>query len=258
MRHSILNGREFDAEHDATRADAAMVNLPLAQALFADGALRQHLLTDTGRRLKIIGVVSDAKYRKMAESVRPTVFVPLSTMYLSGLHLVTRTEGHASRMLPAIAEVVRSIDNPEIDRETTLDLHLQTAVRREQVAMVFVGACSVMILLFALIGPFLLTRHSVRSRQSELAVRVAIGARRKHLFELVMSHAARATLAGILIGEATALAVGASFGYIPGYSIATAIPPSLAIAAILMGSCAVSAALPTVKILRLNPASALR
>jgi hypothetical protein len=160
--------------------------------LFAGGALRRHLFTDGGKQLEIVGIVSDARYRQMAEPVRPTVFVPMSTMYLSGLHLVARTHGDADGMIPSITEVLLSIDSVRIDRETTLDLHLQTAVRRDRVASVFVTACALVILVFAISGPYLLTRHFVTSRHQELAVRLAIGARGRHIAWLVLFQAAKA------------------------------------------------------------------
>ena len=258
MNHPILAGREFDDRNDAILADAAIVNLPLAQALFGDRAVGQHLITEGGKRLEIVGVVSDAKYRKMAEPIRPTVFVPMSTMYLSGLYLVARTAGDASIATSVVAEVLRSIDSAEIDRETTLDWHLQTAVRRERVALVFVAACSVIVLVTALVGPYLLTRHAVVSRHDELAVRLAIGARAKHMLDLVFSQAAKATISGIVIGEAGALALAAAFAKLTGTTMASAAQLSIAAAVVLTMSCALAVALPALRILRISPAAALR
>jgi predicted permease len=258
MQHPVLEGREFKPQNDAGRADAAVINLPLAQALFPEGALRRHLYTDRGKQLEIVGVASDARYRQMAEPVRPTVFVPMSTMYLSGLHLVARTHGHAYGMIHSITEVLLSIDSVTIDRETTLDLHLQTAVRRDRVASVFVTACALMILVFAISGPYLLTRHFVTSRHQELAVRLAIGARGRHIAWLVLFQAAKATAAGVLIGGAGALVLAASLGSLTGETAASTTPLALGVAALLAMSCATSAALPAIRIFRLRPAAALR
>ena len=259
MQHGVLEGREFDDRNDTMRAEAVVINQLLADALFPGGAVGRQLFRADGQPLAIIGVVSAARYRKMAEPVRPTVYVPMSTMYWAGLHLVARTSGDASRLVPTIAETLRSIDSgAEIDRETTLEGHLQTAVRRDRIAMVFVAACAMLILLFAISGPYLLTRHAVTSRYDELAVRLAFGARGSHIVGLVLGQAARATVAGVLIGEAVALALAAMFAGATGGTAISTTQVALAIGVALTMACAISAAVPAFKAYRLNPAAALR
>ena len=258
MQHAVVEGREFDDRNDTVRADAAVINQPLADALFPAGAVGRTLIGEDGKQLQIIGVVTAARYRKMSEPVRPTVYLPMSTLYLSGLHLVARTSGDASRLVPAIAAALQTIDNPEIPRATSLDGHLRTAVRRDRIAMVFVAACAVLILLFAITGPYLLTRHAVTSRYDELAVRLAFGARGGHLFGLVLGQAARATVAGVVIGEAAALALAAAFAGATGVTAIAAAQVALAIGAALSIACALSAAVPAFRAYRLSPAAALR
>lgn len=258
MQHVVVEGREFDDRNDTIRADAAVINQPLAEAFFPTGAVGRHLITEDGKQLQVIGVVAATRYRKMSEPVRPTVYVPMSTLYLSGLHLVARTSGDASRLIATIADTLRSIESAKIERATTLDGHLQTAVRRDRIAVVFVLACGVLILLFAISGPYLLTRHAVTSRYDELAVRLAFGARGGHIFGLVLGQAARATVAGVLIGEAIALAFAAMFAGATGATAASTTPLSLAIGLVLMLACAISAAVPAFSAYRLSPAAALR
>lgn len=258
MQHGVVEGRDFDDRNDTMRAESVVINQLLADALFPGGAVGRQLFRADGQPLAIIGVVSAARYRKMAEPVRPTVYVPMSTMYWAGLHLVARTRGDASRLVPTIAETLRSIDSAEIDRETTLEGHLQTAVRRDRIAMVFVAACAVLILLFAISGPYLLTRHAVTSRYDELAVRLALGARGGDIFGLVLGQAARATAAGVLIGEVVALALAAVFAGATGGTAISTMQAASAIGVALTVACAISAAVPALEAYRLSPAAALR
>jgi len=137
-------------------------------------------------------------------------------------------------------------------------LHLQTAVRRDRVASVFVTACALLIVVFAISGPYLLTRHFVNSRHQELAVRLAIGARGRHIAWLVLFQAAKATAAGVLIGGVGALVLAASLGRLTGETLASTTPLAFGAAALLAMSCATSAVLPALRIFRLSPAAALR
>lgn len=258
MQIGMLEGRAFDARNDTVRADMVVINESMQRALYPAGAVGRLLFRDEGKERLIVGVVADGRYRKMAEPVRPAVYTPMSTMYQAGLNLVVRTSVDASRVLPAISETLLAIDEVRIEREVTLDQHLQTAVRRDRVALVFVAACAVLIFLFAISGPYLLTRHAVTSRYDELAVRLAFGARGQHIFGLVLWQAAQATATGVIIGVAVALSMAALFSGATGSTPWSLMPVALAIAAALTTLCAISAALPAVRVYRLSPAAALR
>lgn len=257
MGHPLSRGNEFSSRDDRIEG-RVVINQQFADAMFRDDPVGRHLYADDGRRLEIIGVATDARYRKMERAVAPTVYLPLSSRYLSGFHLVARTSGEARPRVAAIAETLRAIDSAKIERQTTLDEHLQTAVRRDRVAMVFVAACGLLILLLAMSGPYLLTRHAVTSRYDELAVRMAFGARGEHLFGLVIAQAARATVAGVLIGQAVTLALAVVLGSVTGVTPGVASQTALAIGVVLLVLSAIAATVPALKAYRLSPAAALR
>lgn len=259
MQHGIVEGREFDARNDTVRADAAVINQTMARELFpAVSPVGRQLVDDNGQRLTIVGVALDARFRQMAEPVKPTVYLPLSSRYLSGFHFVARTAGEAAPRVAAIAGTIQAIDSARLERQTTLEDHLQTAVRRDRIAMVFVGACGVLILLFAISGPYLLTRHAVTSRYDELAVRLAVGARGPHVFGLVIAQAMRAAMAGVSIGVAVALTLAQALAGVTGITLSSATQTALAIGFVLLSLSAVAAAVPALKASRLSPAAALR
>jgi predicted permease len=259
MQHPILEGREFDSRHDTIRPDAAVINQALARVLFPTmPAIGQHLSDDNGQQLTVIGVVADARYRHMAEPVKPTVYIPLSSRYLSGFHFVARATGDATPRVAAVAETLQAIDSARLERQTTLDQHLQGAVRRERVAMTFVAACGLLILVFAVSGPYLLTRQAVTSRYDELAVRLAFGARGQHIFGLVIAQAARSTLIGVLVGESIALALAALVADATGVTAGAASLTVLTIGVVLVALSAIAATVPALRAYRLSPAAALR
>jgi predicted permease len=257
MQHPISLGSEFTARDD--RIDGRVViNQQMADALFPRNPIGRHLYADDGKRMEVIGVVTNVRYRKMERPVAPTVYLPLSSRFLSGSHLVARTHGDARPHVAAIVEALRAIDNPRIERETTLDLHLRSAVRRDRIAMVFVAACGLLILLFAVSGPYLLTRQTETSRYDELAVRLACGARGKHIFGLVLAQAARATMAGIVLGATAALVGVVMLSEVTGVTAIDASRTTLVIGVVLLALSAIASAVPALRAYRLSPAAALR
>lgn len=257
MQHPVSLGNEFSASDDRIEG-RVVINQQMADAMFPRNPIGQHLYADNGKRMQVIGVVTNVRYRKMERPVAPTVYLPLSSRFLSGSHIVARTVGDAEPRVAAIVETLRANDHPRIERETTLKLHLQSAVRRDRIAMVFVAACGLLVLLFAVSGPYLLTRHAVTSRYDELAVRLAFGARGKHIFGLVLAQSARATIAGILLGEAAALIAVAMLTGVTGVTAGAASRTSFVTGAVLLALSAIASTVPALKAYRVSPAAALR
>jgi predicted permease len=259
MKQPILEGREFTTRDDAIDSGAVIVNRTFARTFAGKGAsLGTVFFGDDRKPLHIVGVVDDVKFRKMEDAAEPTVYIPMSKRYLAGLHLVARTAGPATAVAPEIVRALGAIDAVEIERETTLAHHLQTAVRRDRVATVLVVASGLLILGFALTGPYLLTRHAVTSRYDELAVRLAFGARAGQILGLVLSRALRATGLGILLGEAMALALAASFAGVPGVAASAATEVFVWTGVGLALLCALSALVPALGAYRVRPMAALR
>jgi ABC-type antimicrobial peptide transport system permease subunit len=75
---------------------------------------------------------------------------------------------------------------------------------------------------------------------------------------LVLWQAAQATAAGVLIGVAAALTIAALLAGATGLTPWSLTPAALGIAAALTVICAVSAAVPAIRVYRVSPAAALR
>jgi len=257
MQHPLIHGAEFGSRDDRVEG-RVVINQQLADAMFPDRQAGPHIYAEDGTRMTVIGVAANARYRQMERPVAPAIYLPLSSRYLSGFHLVARTSGEAQPRVAAIVTTLQAIDSTTIERQTTLDSHLRTAVRRDRVAMVFVNACGLLILIFAVSGPYLLTRQAVTTRYDELAVRLAIGARGQHVFGLVVAQAARATVAGIAIGLTLAMVLAALAAGRTGVTTASASLTALAVGSLLLVSCAIASAVPALRAFRLSPAAALR
>jgi predicted permease len=258
MAHGIEAGVPFEQRTDAVDSGVAIINHELADAWFPHGALGREIDTEQGGRVRIVGVVANTRYRRMEEPVKPTIYLPMSHMYLAGLHLVVKTAGPADRMLAGISETLRAIDDVEITEERSLATHLEGAVRRDRIAMVFVSACAVLIVGFSMTGPYLLARHAVTSRYEELAIRLALGARGDQIFRLVIGQALTATAIGVAIGDLTALVLAYLAGDATGLSIGYATGLFAVSGTAMALLCSLSAAWPALAVYRVLPVSALR
>jgi ABC-type antimicrobial peptide transport system permease subunit len=119
---------------------------------------------------------------------------------------------------------------------------------------VFAGAA----LLLSAIGVYGLMAYAVQQRTREIGIRMALGADRGQVRNMVMGHAVKVTLAGTTVGIATALALTRTIaGFLFGVSerdpiVYTAVPVAL------MAVSLTAAWFPSLRATRVDPATALR
>jgi putative ABC transport system permease protein len=71
--------------------------------------------------------------------------------------------------------------------------------------MFLLGAFSIAALALAMIGMYAVLAYSVAGRRQEMAIRLALGARREDILMLVVRHGFALTAAGIVLGMIAAL-----------------------------------------------------
>jgi ABC-type antimicrobial peptide transport system permease subunit len=113
-------------------------------------------------------------------------------------------------------------------------------------------------LLLSMLGLYGVMAYAVARRRNEIGVRIALGADRARVLRLVLGDAGRVVATGVVIGVATAMALGTlvrSFLF----GVEPTEPTILAIAVVLLGGVAIVAGLvPAVRAARMDPVAALR
>jgi len=120
------------------------------------------------------------------------------------------------------------------------------------------GLFGVVALLLAAIGTYGLVAHAVGQRTREIGIRIALGADQARILRETSRYGIGPAAIGILIGllislAASRLLIGMLYGVGP-----TDPPTFLIVLAVLATTTAAAALLPAMRILRIDPASALR
>ena len=125
----------------------------------------------------MLGVVADMKYAGLDGARAPSIYVPWRHRPTGLSHLVVRTAGDPSRLLPAVRDVILSL-NPglPVPGVRTLDDHVADSIAGRRLQMVPAVAVGTLALLVAMVGVFGAVARSVTKRRRELATRAAIGA----------------------------------------------------------------------------------
>ena len=155
---------------------------------------------------EVVGVVGDVKELGLAADSPPEVYLPYAQFPIQSMEVVLRTEVEP-RSLAAVAErVVHGLD-PELPvaRVATLDEVLARSVSEPRFYALLLGSFAAIALFLAALGLFGVMSYTVAQRTRELAVRIALGARRETLLRMVLREALLLGAVGAAIGLVGAL-----------------------------------------------------
>jgi ABC-type antimicrobial peptide transport system permease subunit len=161
--------------------------------------------------VEIVGVVRDAKYNNIRSAAPPTIYRPFQQAYGGVATFEVRTEGDPLGIVPAVREAVRAAD-PVLPLlgVTTQAQEVENRFKQEKLFAQASALFGGLALLVASIGLFGLMSYSVARRTYEIGVRMALGAERRRVMQLVMRESMTLVAAGIVVGLAAAAAAAAS------------------------------------------------
>jgi putative ABC transport system permease protein len=173
--------------------------------------------------------------------------------------LVVRTEAEPTAVLPALRGAVRAIDPDQpLASVRTMDAVLAASVSDRRFSMLLLTAFAAMALLLAVLGLYGVASYAVNRRTQEMGVRMALGARPRHVLALVIGEGLRLAVAGMAVGGAAALALARIMSESL-YGVAPTDPLTfVAMAATLIVAALVAVSLPARRAARLDPMAALR
>jgi putative ABC transport system permease protein len=161
---------------------------------------------------EIVGVVRQVKGRPDETEDPVQVYVPIAQNAWSFTSLVVRpANGPAEALTTAVRQAVARVDDQvPLTRIRTLDDVAQEATARPRFRAVLVMTFAGLALLLAMVGVFGILAYAVQQRSREFGVRIALGATRSDVLNLVVRSAARVIAAGLIVGLGLAAALGRS------------------------------------------------
>lgn len=279
MQIPILEGRDL-AERDRSGSPAvAVVNEafvkanfggrnPLGQHLImwkAGGELLSKQMLDPGNKLardmEIVGVCRNASYGSLTRATPPVAYLPYDQGYPELEHMVyaLRTSGDPLRYVNPVREILRQADaRIPISEVRTQAAEIDQTLSQE---ITFAGLCSgfaTLALVIACVGLYGTISYSVAQRTSEIGIRMALGAQRGKVLQMILREVLRLAGAGLAIGGGTALAASRFVESLL-WGIKHNDPRSLVLAVVtLLGAALLAGYLPAHKASRIDPMGALR
>jgi putative ABC transport system permease protein len=246
----LVAGRGFEARDGADAPKVVVVNQTLARRGFADGgedALRGQISFDGGETwLAVVGVVGDVKQRGLDAEVKEEIYQPLAQLPTFSGSLLVRTAGDPVALARDVAAAVHAIDPDQpVSDVRTLDEVRAASLASPRLTAMLLGLLALLALAITAAGLGGVIALTVSQRTREIAVRMALGARRGQVLAEVLRQGLALAIAGLGIGALGALALGRALRSllyeIRPTDLATYVGAGLVLLAVAVVACAVPA-----------------
>jgi putative ABC transport system permease protein len=220
----ILRGRDFTIQDSTGAAGVVLINQTMAKKYWPTGnPVGQQIIIGKGvgpqfeePARQIIGIVGDVHDSGLNRNPRPLMIVPQAqvTDGMTALNArigpvawFVRTHGDPHQYISAITEQLRQASGGfPVAHVRTMDEVVVRSTAREDFNMLLLTIFGASALILAAIGIYGLMAYSVQQRTQEMGIRMALGADRSKIRDLVVRQGMILALVGVVIG------IGAAFG----------------------------------------------
>jgi predicted permease len=238
----------------------AVVNQEFARKLFGheQNAIGGHFKIWGGKRVQVVGIVEDGKYKTLSEDPQPAVFFSILQAPSSDTWFIVRSSRGTGELGPAIERTLSGMNTGLPFIISTWDRELGTALFAARAASLALGVLGALGAMLALTGIFGLGAYTVSRRLRELGIRIALGARRKQVLRAALGRVFRLLAIGSAAGVVLGLAATRLLSYIV-YQASPRDPLVLAGVVIAMAVLGLFAAwIPALRALGADPVMLLR
>jgi ABC-type antimicrobial peptide transport system permease subunit len=204
----VVAGRDFTSADSRDAPPIVLISQRMAELHWPDRDPLGERITFAGVDHEIVGLVEDTRDDGLEEDPVRIVYFAAQQRTPRTLNLAVHTSLPVDRVAESIREVVRGID-PEQPLYAVSTMATITADEMAgNLAMAKVlGSLAIIAFVLAAVGVYGVMAYSVSQRTMEMGIRMALGAQRAAVRNLVIRKGALITGLGIGIGLAVALSV---------------------------------------------------
>jgi len=257
-RTRLLRGRDVSWRDTTKTPYVALVNETFARKMWGDTpAIGQRFIFLDHLR-EVVGVTEDGKYHSIEDPPQPVVYLPLPQNEQANTVFVVRSDRTQNELAAAIERTLNGFEpNAQITVQSWPDA-MANALFPARAATVTLGAMGLLAAMVAVTGIFGMAAYNVSRRMKELGIRVALGARTKHVISAAVGRPIMLLEVGSLVG----LLFGVFASRLLGQIVYQANPrdPVVVVGAVLtMALLGITAsAIPALRALNVDPSKLLR
>jgi putative ABC transport system permease protein len=258
----LLRGRLFSDFDNEKAPQVAVINQAMARTYWPNG-------DPLGKRLKVkpsstswitvIGVIANARTESLANANVPQIYLSMYQTTPKELAIFLRGQLDPGSIPAEVREQVQSV-NPELPvyRAQTLADALTASLAERRFLMEMVASFAATALLLAALGIYGVISYIVSERTRDIGIRLALGAQRENILEMVLRQGLGLAISGAAVGLVGALIgshlmAGLLYGVRPTDPL-TFVGVTLLLTVVALAACYI----PARRAMRINPLVALR
>lgn len=201
MGMSLAAGRDILSSDSPETEPVVVVNESFVQRYWPMQNAIGHRVKIDGDWFTVVGVAKNSKYVDLEEAPRPIVYSAALQRYRGDFVLDVLVAGDPKMYASSVASAVHSLNADLLVLDQfPLSRNVELTSTGTRVAGTFVGMFGIVGLALAAIGVYGVIAYSTRQRLHEIGIRMALGAKRRDVFELILKQGLRLTATGMTLG----------------------------------------------------------
>jgi predicted permease len=261
MQIPLIHGRKFASTDTDKMPPVVIIDHKMSDRFWPGGdaigkRIRQN---EKSPWMTVVGVVGIVKQYGLDTDTRMVVYYPQAQAPRGTLYFVARTSGDLASMTEAIVRQVNEL-NPSVPVSdvATMEKRVQDSMARQRFAMTMLGGFAGFAMVLAAIGIYGVMSFLVAQGTADIAIRMALGARRASILSLVVQQGMGLALIGIFAGLIGALGLTRMMS-----SLLFGVKPTdpltfISILALLLLVASLACLFPARRAMRIDPMAALR
>ncbi len=219
LRIPLFRGRVFTPQDRAETEPVCVIDDTLARRYWpGTDPIGQHIQlfrTAPGPHwITIVGIVAHAKANSLQyDTSEGFYYMPLAQSPRDSVGIVVRTDGNPERLSEAMRAAASAVDPAEALYDfKPMQERVDESLTGQRFLVILLSIFAGLALVLAALGVYGIISYTVRLRDRELGVRLALGADRRDLFRLILGQGLQFACVGFALGLLATLLLGRVLG----------------------------------------------
>jgi predicted permease len=219
LKIPLAQGRLWDHAEIMRGALLMVINQTMAKQFWPNGDAIGHQVRIPGfkdqppyqrevpggadRWMQIIGVAADVRDDGLRNPIKPQVYIPFTTHMMMFTQILVKTRVPPLSILRDVREQIVQVDREQqVMRSRDLEgwIRRLTEYAQQKLVATLFGIFAVLALLLAAVGLYSVVSYGVATRTNEFGIRMALGARARDVFRIVLASTAVNVGGGVVAG----------------------------------------------------------